>query len=98
MRRNLKIALAAIALGVAPVVAISPPVAAQSVGVTVSVPGIAFGYSDGYWDQQHHWHAWKSREQMDAWRQANAAHFYERRHDADAAAGWRANDQWWARH
>ncbi len=97
MRPNIKIALVALAFAAAPLAAISPQAAAQSVDVTVN-PSIAFGYSDGYWDRDHQWHKWRDAREEEAWRKDNAAHFYQRRHDEDQDSGWRASDQWWAHH
>ncbi len=97
MTRTIKLALAAFALAVAPVAMTAAPAAAQGVSVTVN-PDIAFGYSDGYWDTNHAWHPWKNQAEAEAWRRDHAEHYYDRRHDAEANAGWRADDQWWAHH
>ncbi len=69
-----------------------PPAAA------VTVPGVAFGYADGYWDQGHQWHPWRNQQEAEAWRAQNPGHYYDRAHDQEANGGWRDNDQWWARH
>ena len=58
-------------------------------------PNIAFGYSDGYWDRGHQWHAWRDREEAQTWQRQNPAHYYERRHDEEATAGWHDGDRWW---
>ena len=69
-----------------------PPVAAAY------GPGVAFGYNDGYWDQNHQWHAWRDRQEADAWRGQNPGHYYDRPHDQESNGGWRDSDQWWAQH
>ena len=92
MHRTITVALGALALTVG-VSATSLPAAAQS--VTITTPGIAFGYSDGYWDQSHHWHAWRNAQQAAAWRAEHRAHFYNWRHDRDHDMGWRTQDAWW---
>jgi hypothetical protein len=92
MKRTIAIAVA-LAFAAAPLAMTAPPVAAQGVNVTVN-PGIAYGYSDGYWDQGHHWHQWRDRQQQEAWQKDNSGHFYDRAHDKEANGGWR-DDQWW---
>jgi len=74
----------------------APPAAAQSVGVEVNPGGgIAFGYTDGYWDQGHHWHAWRNANEAAQWREEHRDHYYAYKHDRDHDEGWRANDTWW---
>lgn len=94
MKMSFKAALVAAALAGGSL-AVGSPAMAQSVGVTVAPGGIAFGYTDGYWDQAHHWHAWKNRAQADRFRADNRAHYYAWKHDRDHDQGWRANDHWW---
>ena len=96
MRRTIAAAVAAFAVVAASACITSRPAAAQHVDVTVA-PNAAYGYSDGYWDRSHQWHAWKNRDEEDAWRKENSAHFYDKRHDQEANAGWH-NDQWWGHH
>lgn len=92
MRRTVLFAFAA-ALAAVPLVQVSP--ASAQVGVTVSIPGnIAFGFSDGYWDQSHHWHRWRNHDQMMAWQRAHQEYFVNHRHEREANAGWR-DERWW---
>lgn len=96
MKAVMSIALAAALLGGASL-ATAP---AQAADVTVTVgqaPVVAFGYNDGYWDREHRWHAWRNREEMARWREANREHFYDRRHDREHDMGWRS-ERWWERH
>jgi hypothetical protein len=37
------------------------------------VGGIAFGYSDGYWDREHRWHGWRDAQEAAAWRAEHTA-------------------------
>ena len=60
-------------------------------------PGIAYGYSDGYWDRNHQWHAWGDQQEAETWRRENPGHYYERRHDVEPDGGWREGDEWWGR-
>lgn len=71
---------------------------AKADSVTVTVPGIAFGYTDGYWDQSHHWHAWRNRREAEAFRKRDRSHYYNWKHDRDADHGWREHDTWWDHH
>lgn len=56
---------------------------------------VAFGYSDGYWDHEHHWHAWQNRDDSARFRAANHDHYYDRPHTSDKDQGWHDNDQYW---
>ena len=56
--------------------------------------GIAFGYSDGYWDRAHNWHAWRNAQEAAAWRAENREHYYEWKHDRDASMGWHEERYW----
>ena len=74
--------------------------AATSLAGCVIGPGggeVAFGYNDGYWDRDHHWHGWESAQQAARFRDANGNHFYNRRHDQDREQGWNDNDRYWER-
>jgi len=74
------------------------PARAAEVTVGVGAPGIAFGYNDGYWDRERHWHAWRNHEEAERWRAANREHYYAWRHDRDHDQGWRDHDRYWDRH
>jgi hypothetical protein len=74
--------------------------AQAAVDVAIGGGGIAFGYTDGYWDREHHWHRWHSRHEAEQWRAANADHYYAVRHDRDRDRehkGWR-EERWWDNH
>lgn len=70
------------------------PALADHVVVAVNPGGIAFGYTDGYWDRGHAWHAWRNRREAAAWRAENREHYFERRHDRDRDMGWREERYW----
>ena len=74
--------------------AISVPAKAD-VAVGVGPGGVAFGYSDGYWDRDHHWHGWRNHEEAEHWRAENREHYYDWKHDRDRDAGWRDSDRYW---
>ena len=96
MRTSIKIALAAIALAGAPLAATTQPASAE-VGISINPGGIAFGYSDGYWDRDHHWHNWRNRQDAQWYREHYHDHYYDHHHNRDHGDGWR-NDRWWDRH
>jgi len=56
---------------------------------------IAFAYSDGYWDRDHHWHEWRGDREAADFRNAHHEHYYDRRHDAEPNGGWHDNDRYW---
>jgi hypothetical protein len=85
---------AAMALGAS---AVAPLAAQAEVSVTFNSGSVAYGYNDGYWDRSHAWHAWPNAQAQSDYRAHNAAHYYDKRHDADKNAGWRG-DNWWAHH
>jgi hypothetical protein len=94
MRRPIKAALLTLALA-GGAFAVTQPGHAQNVSVAVGpAGGIAFGYSDGYWDRGHAWHPWRNAEEAAAWRAENRAHYFEWRHDRDPGMGWR-EERWW---
>jgi hypothetical protein len=98
MKHIFKGALIAFALAGAPVIASAPAVAA--VDFNISLGHAAFGYSDGYWDRDHHWHTWHNRAESQYFRTHNAEHYVASRHDKDRkdqGKGWR-NERYWENH
>jgi hypothetical protein len=59
MRHVIKGALVALALAGTPLVVSAPAAAATDFSITLG--NAAFGYSDGYWDRDHRFHAWRNR-------------------------------------
>jgi hypothetical protein len=97
--KHIKSALVALALLATPVMAYAPAVAA-GVDFSVSLGNAAFGYSDGYWDRDHKWHAWRNKDEAQYFRAHNAEHYTEAKHDKDRNdhdQGWR-NDRYWDKH
>jgi hypothetical protein len=56
--------------------------------VRFEVGNVAIGYSDGYWDREHHWHGWEKAEHRDAYRAARNAEYHDWQHDRDKDMGW----------
>ena len=97
MKHIVRGALIAFALAGVPIVASVPAVAAVDFSITLG--NAAFGYSDGYWDRDHRWHAWRNREEAEYFRTHFGEHYAAFRHDHDRKdrnQGWR-NDRWWDR-
>jgi Spy/CpxP family protein refolding chaperone len=95
MNRIVKTALIASALAGAPLLASAPAMAATD--FSISLGNAAFGYSDGYWDRDHQWHAWRNRAEAAYFRDHYRDHYYAVRHDRDRKdrdKGWR-NERWW---
>lgn len=96
MRSTIKAALATLAIAAGSLAA-GPAALADNVTVGVGPGGIAFGYSDGYWDRDHHWHGWRNKEEAERFRAENREHYYDRKHDREEHEGWRESDHWWDR-
>ena len=75
------------------------PLTAQAgTSVGIDFGNIAFGYTDGYWDHDHHWHRWRHHADWERFREERREHAYEYRHDHDHDHGWHDNDRYWEHH
>jgi len=97
MDKTLIAALIAFAL-LGGALAAGPAAIADSVVIGIAPGSIAFGYNDGYWDRDHHWHAWARREDAERFRAEDREHYFDRKHDEDHDGGWRESDRYWDRH
>jgi hypothetical protein len=98
VKHVIKGALVVLALAGAPMIASAP--ASAAVDFSVSLGNAAFGYSDGYWDRDHHWHAWRNKAEAQYFRNHYGEHYTNVRHNHDRKdrdQGWR-NDHWWDHH
>ena len=87
MKNLIKAASLALAL-------VAAPMAAQAAErVVFDFGNVAFGYSDGYWDRDHHWHRWHHKSDWQRYRHDYRDHAYDYRHDRDHDHGWR--DPYW---
>lgn len=59
--------------------------------VSVDFGSIAYGYSDGYWDNTHRWHQWPNGNERDNYRNYRGSHYNDWNHDRDGDDGWRDN-------
>ena len=78
MTKTLKTALAA-ALLIGSVTAGVGVANAAVVGFNIG--DVSLGFSDGYWDNAHHWHKWRRHADLEAYRAAHADAYHEWRHD-----------------
>ncbi len=49
---------------------------------------VRYGYSDGYWDNGHQWHAWNNDGDMQTYRTRPGAAYHDWHHDRDGKDGW----------
>ena len=98
VRRRIGFALVALALVGAPLAAVTPSAAREAANISINPDRIAFGYRDGYWDRDHHWHKWRNRQDANWYKAHYGEHYYDRTHGQDKAKGWHEADRWWDRH
>jgi len=95
MKLGLKAILVAGALALVPIAASAPASARANVGVVLDFGNVAFAYRDGYWDRDHHWHAWRNRDERIRFERDNRGHYYDYNHSHDRNHGWRDSDRYW---
>jgi hypothetical protein len=69
-----------------------PVLARDSVSFSFDVGNVRMGYTDGYWDNGHHWHKWRNAREHHAFRDAYHDRYMASRHTRYPNAGWRDND------
>lgn len=52
-----------------------------AVGIQFDIGNVAIGYTDGYYDHDHHWHRWAHHADMDRWRHEHSGDYHAWRHD-----------------
>ncbi len=65
---------------------------ADNVAVSLNLGDVAIGFSDGYWDHEHHWHHWRSSRYRHAYEHAEGAEYHATRHTRLADNGWHDRD------
>jgi len=68
-------------VAVAVLLSVSAGVAEAAVSVGFDIGNVAIGYTDGYYDNAHHWHRWAHHDDMMAYRGAHADMYHGWRHD-----------------
>lgn len=66
---------------------------ADNVSISLHLGDVAIGYSDGYWDHDHHWHHWRSSRYRHAYEHAEGAEYHAVRHSRMANNGWHERDE-----
>ena len=56
---------------------------ANAAGIRFDFGNVAIGYSDGYYDNGHHWHSWRHRSDLRTWQRDHQDNYH----------GWRHNDR-----
>ncbi|MGH7015046.1 MAG: hypothetical protein ACREEL_12990 [Stellaceae bacterium] len=87
-------AFIALAVLAAPLAVVAPARAAN-VSVGVDIGGIAFGFSDGYWDQNHQWHPWRNHQQFTEFKRQQPNHYFGHKHTQEKNMGWHDEDRYW---
>jgi hypothetical protein len=98
MKRFIIGASIALALASSSILVAAP--ASAAVDFSISLGNAAYGYSDGYWDRDHHWHTWRNRQESAYFRAHNGDHYVATRHDRGAHMkdkGWN-EDHYWDKH
>ena len=57
------------------------PAAHATVGIQFNIGNVAIGYTDGYYDRDHHWHRWAHNGDMERWRHDHESDWHAWRHD-----------------
>ncbi len=66
--------------------------AADSFRFSFDTGGVAFAYSDGYWDRQHNWHKWHNSREAREYRNRYAVNWHAEKHTRVKNQGWRDED------
>ncbi len=61
-------------------------------GLSFDPGNVRFGYADGYWDNDHRWHAWPSAREARDFHRRFRDRIYGYRHTRYPNEGWRADD------
>ena len=57
-------------------------------GVTFSFGDVAYGYQDGYWDNDRQWHRWNNRGDHDNYRRQYGDNYRHGNHNRYRHNGW----------
>jgi hypothetical protein len=58
-------------------------------GVTFSFGDVAYGYRDGYWDNDHRWHKWRNARDHRSYRDQYRDNYRDGYHHRYRGQGWR---------
>jgi hypothetical protein len=68
------------------------PDTALSTALSFDPGTVRFGYADGYWDNDHHWHGWPSAREAREFHRRFHDRIYGYRHTRYPNEGWRDGD------
>ena len=66
----------------------SLPASAADATIRFDAGNVAFAYTDGYWDHDHHWHKWSNAKESQAYRRDHKENYHAWKHDRDKDQGW----------
>ena len=66
---------------------------ARAANVTFDLGDVAIGYSDGYWDRDHHWHKWQNTKHREAYQHNEGAEYHATAHTRAPNQGWHERDE-----
>jgi hypothetical protein len=61
--------------------ALAVPSAQAAVTVRFDMGHVAMGYTNGYYDHDHHWHRWRHHADLEQYRTAHGDSYHEWRHN-----------------
>ena len=59
--------------------------------IAVDFGHVAYGYRDGYWDNDHNWHRWQNDHDYRTYRDQYGNTYHDWNHDRDTNNGWLRN-------
>ena len=74
------------------VTASAPAFAADAFSFSFDTGAVRFGYSDGYWDNDHHFHKWRNAREAREFRARFGDRYQALKHTRAKNAGWRDDD------
>lgn len=72
--------------------AAAPAANAADFAFSFDTNDVAFAYSDGYWDHDHHWHKWHSAREAREYRNRYHEHYIAAKHTSRHNKGWKDDD------
>jgi len=59
--------------------------------IALDFGSVAYGYRDGYWDNDHQWHRWSNDNDYRTYRDRHGSSYHDWNHDRDQNEGWLRN-------
>jgi len=90
--KNLRIAVIAVgAMAGLNFASMAPAQARDSFTFSFDTGGVAFAYSDGYWDKNRQWHNWRNSREAREYRKRHGHNYKAARHTRERNNGWRGD-------